>query len=118
MKKIAKSVLTLALLPACLLPSWTIASANNSSETSRVDTLTIAESIYSNPIKANTPQPRTLTVIDYSLPSNSKDAWIRDMQNKYTFSYMLVSHRKDSEETSTGHFSNESDNHASMLTII
>ncbi|MDF3054816.1 MAG: hypothetical protein K0Q74_723 [Gammaproteobacteria bacterium] len=114
MKEFVKSILILILLPVCSLFSWTVASASDS-EKPRAEVLKLAESAYNCAIKSGTAKPKTLTVIDYSLPSTAKRMWVIDMQKKHTLFHTLVSHGKGSGEKSATYFSNKSGSHATSL---
>lgn len=99
------------LLSVFLLSNLTIASAAKPKD----DVLNLAKSAYNCAIKAGTAKPKTLTVIDYSLPSTEKRMWVIDMQNDNTLFHTLVSHGQGSGQVTPTKFSNKSGSHATSL---
>jgi hypothetical protein len=100
------------LLSTFILSSWTSAFANKPKK----EVLNLAKSAYNCAIKSgHASAPKTLTVIDYSLPSTEKRMWIIDMQNDKTLFHTLVSHGKNSGENYTTKFSNTPNSKATSL---
>jgi hypothetical protein len=59
--------------------------------------------------------PRTLTVIDYSLPSTSPRLWVLDLSTGRTLFEEVVAHGRGSGENMATAFSNLADSHQSSL---
>jgi len=60
-------------------------------------------------------QPKTLTVIDYSLPSTERRLWVLDLTNGETLYHELVAHGQGSGGDLATQFSNTPDSHQSSL---
>lgn len=59
--------------------------------------------------------PATLTVIDYSRPSNEKRLWVFDLRSRELLHEELVAHGKGSGEETATRFSNEPESRMSSL---
>lgn len=113
MKPLIKLISTVALLPICILFNWTIASAQTDKPSPEV--FKLAQSAYNCAVKTGAATPKTLTIIDYSLPSTEKRMWIIDMKENRTLFHTLVSHGKGSGELTSTRFSNKSGSYATSL---
>jgi hypothetical protein len=61
------------------------------------------------------PDPTTLTVIDYSKPSNAKRLWVFDLRSHSLLYEELVAHGKGSGDNFATAFSNDPESHQSSL---
>lgn len=59
--------------------------------------------------------PRTLTVIDYSLPSTQERLWVLDLERRSLVYEELVAHGRGSGEDQATRFSNDEGSHQSSL---
>lgn len=107
-----KQLIKFSLLPLIiLLNSATVFGNDNPSP----KVLELAKSAYQCAVKTGKAKPKTLTVIDYSLPSTQKRMWVLDMENNKTLYHTLVSHGQGSGEVSPTRFSNKPGSHATSL---
>jgi hypothetical protein len=59
--------------------------------------------------------PRTLTIIDYSMPSTAKRLWVLDLASHAVLYHELVAHGEGSGDNTATLFSNDADSHRSSL---
>lgn len=79
------------------------------------EVLKLAQAAYDCAIASGVAKPQTLTVIDYSIPSNMERMWVLDMENNRTLFHTLVAHGKGSGEVKPTKFSNQPNSRATSL---
>lgn len=78
--------------------------------------LQLAKSAYDCAILTGIANPKTLTIIDYSLPSTEKRLWVLDLKNNRVLYNTVVAHGKGSgNPLQASYFSNMTNSHASSL---
>lgn len=75
----------------------------------------MAMEAYDCAILSGKAKPKTLTIIDYSLPSNKDRMWVIDMQNNKVLFNNLVAHGQGSGGLMATDFSNNGNSHQTSL---